>query len=268
MKRYKDKDVKERSLSGLIFSRVVIYGFLGFFMFWGMAFWNASKYPAEPPMQESTASYRQIFSFAASWPFYYKYYLYTPSNYDASRSYPVLMLLHGQNRHMWGGHAVLKTGAQAKYDAFVIVPIAPAEMVWAAPDGTGRSALPLAIDALRDVQKKYNIDGRKIFVSGYSMGGTGTFAIIERYPDIFAAAMPLCGYWPAERAGRFPAHVSVLALHGQNDSPEGSRDIVNALKAAGRPAFFREYPNLGHDVWTYAYSDIRMWDWLFSNRKQ
>lgn len=269
MKKYRPEPVEEKkSLLSRILLRVPVYLFLAGITFWGMAYWNASKYPPAPPMEEMTSSYRQMFSFATAWPFYYKYYLYSPKNYDPNRAYPALILLHGQSRHMWGGQAVLRTGAQAKHDAFIIVPIAPAEMVWAAPNGVERSALPLAIDALRDVQSKYNIDEKRVYVSGYSMGGTGTFAIVEQYPDIFAAAMPLCGYWPADRAERFPNNVPLLALHGQNDSPEGSRDIVNALSATRRPAFFREYPNVGHDVWTYAYADIRMWDWLFANKRK
>lgn len=269
MKKHRPEPVEEKkSLLSRILLRVPIYLFLAGVTFWGMAYWNASKYPPEPPMEEATSSYRQMFSFAAAWPFYYKYYLYTPANYNPSRSYPALILLHGQSRHMWGGQAVLRTGAQAKYDAFIIVPIAPAEMVWAAPNGGEKSALPLAIDALRDVQKKFNIDDKRIYVSGYSMGGTGTFAIVEQYPEIFAAAMPLCGYWEPARALSFPKNVPIWAIHGSQDGPEASRNMVNALKAAGKSAFYTEYPGVGHNVWDYVYKDPKVWDWLFAQGRK
>lgn len=262
------RDQEEKSLGQKVLSRVAVYGLLAAMMFWGMAYWNASTFPSEPPMQEKTTTYRQVFNFVPAWPFYYKYYLYKPDNYDPHRQYPLLLLLHGQSRHMKGGATYLTSGAQYTHPAFIVVPIAPAEMIWGSMRHNEPEALPLALDAIRDVQKKYSIDPKRIYVSGYSMGGTGTFAMVQNYPDVFAAAMPLCGAWPTEQANNFPADVPIFAIHGSKDGPEASRNIVNALKSAGKTAFYSEYPNIGHNVWDYVYTDIRIWNWLFSQKRK
>lgn len=257
----------KQSKSALLL-RIPLYLVLLFFSFWIFAWWTAKSFPENPPMGELTAQYQEKFSFAPSWPFFYKYYLHTPENYDKTKQYPLVLLLHGVSRHMRGGEYILDAAIKIKHQSFVLVPIAPEGMIWGFPNAPVRSeAAPLAYNAVRKVQKKFAIDPSRTYVSGYSMGGAGTFAMIEKYPDTFAAAVALCGAWIPERANLFPKGIPILAAHGERDNPSTSIDMVNALSKQSGTAFYREYPGVGHNVWDYVYTDARIWDWLFSQRR-
>lgn len=218
-------------------------------------------------MRGLTSQYAETFSFAPYWPFYYKYYLYTPENYDPKRKYPLVVLLHGVSRHMRGGEYILAPTIQQKHPSFILVPIAPKMLVWGSPEQAGAfEAVGLAMDAIEKTEERFSIDPNRIYVSGYSMGGTGTFAMLEDYPRTFAAAVALCGTWNPERAHLFPDDVPIFAAHGSEDNPEMSLRMISALKAAGKNAYYREYPGVGHNVWDYVYTDPRIWDWLFAQR--
>ena len=218
-------------------------------------------------MADVTELYKERYSFASSWPFYYKYYLYEPEGYNPRQKYPLVVLLHGSSRHMHGGRFILEE-AVVKYPSFVLVPIAPRKMVWGnTASSSRRESFPLVMDAIKEVEKDFSIDSGRIYVSGYSLGGIGTFALIEHYPDVFAAALVLCGDWIAERAEFFPDDVPILATHGSEDKPSSARYMINALQEAGKPATFREYEGVGHNVWDHVYTDIGMWDWLYSHRR-
>jgi len=180
----------------------------------------------------------------------------------------LLVLLHVVSRHMHGGRYILAEAVRAKHPAFVLVPIAPKSMRWSSLDGSMSDATPLAVDAVHEVQRRHSIDSSRIYISGYSMGGVGTFAMLEKYPDLFAAALALCGGWDASRAWRFPDDVPVLAAHGSEDHPESSRAMISALAQDGKEAYYREYPGVGHNVWDYAYRDPANWDWLFAQRRE
>ncbi len=250
----------------LILGIPIFIGFL-FVVFWFGSYLIAKSYPEKPPMGSATEEYEERFSFASSWPFYYKYYLYQPANYNPEQKYPLVVLLHGVSRHMYGGKYIFEEAAK-KYPSFVLVPIAPKNMIWAYPTRhSRREAYPLAMDAIEDVQKDFSIDPSRIYASGYSMGGYGTFGLVEHYPDVFAAALVLCGEWDFERAKFFPDDVPILAAHGSKDKPSIAREMIQALQDEGKPAEFRLYEDVGHNVWDYVYKDISMWDWLYAQRR-
>lgn len=231
---------------------------------------KTKAFPSQPPMLDHTVYYHEMFAYADTPPYYYKYYLYVPAGYDPAKSYPLVLLLHGVSRHMHGGIYLLDKDIQARHPSFVVVPIAPEGTRWdfVDPRDERSNALPLAMDAVQEVLGKYSIDRKRIYVSGYSMGGSGTFSMVERYPNVFAGAMALCGTWQPERAKLFPANVPVIAAHGSADHPENSKRIIEALRGMGKPAFFREYPGVGHDVWNYVYPDPEMWELLFKQKRK
>ena len=102
------------------------------------------------------------------------------------------------------------------------------------------------------------------------MGGYGTWELITRHPEWFAAAVPVCGSGIPSLAGRL-TDIAIWAMHGEADTtvpPQGTRDMENAVKAAGgnkiRTSF---YPGVGHNSWPQAYSEKELLDWLFAQKK-
>jgi len=230
-----------------------------------------SGFPAAPPMQSMTSRYQEIITTTSSWPYAFKYYLYVPEHYDPTRTYPLVLLLHGSSRHMYGGAYYLTRGISQTHPAFVLVPIAPADMVWTEPVGqapTAPAAATLALQAIQEVEQAYAVDTRRIYVSGYSLGGIGALGMVLQHPDVFAAALVLCGTWPVQDATHFP-QVPLYITHGARDTTiPPPRELVAALQQAGKPVSYTEYPGVGHDVWNYVYTSPAMWDWLFAQARK
>ena len=149
-----------------------------------------------------------------------------------------------------------------------------AEVDWGAmrhtmlPKPSETMALELAlIDKLLADQRT---DARRVYVTGISMGGYGTWDIICRRPQLFAAAMPICGGGDTAQAAKI-AKVPIWVFHGSADRAVPvfrSRSMVSALWAAGSNAHYREYPDAGHNVWTRTYRDDEVLKWFFSQRNK
>ena len=149
-----------------------------------------------------------------------------------------------------------------------------AEVDWSAmghtmlPEPSETMALELAlIDKLLSDQRT---DARRLYVTGISMGGYGTWDIICRRPQMFAAAMPICGGGDTAQAAKI-AKVPIWVFHGSADGAVPvfrSRSMVSALWAAGSNAHYREYPDAGHNVWTRTYRDDEVLKWFFSQRNK
>ena len=129
------------------------------------------------------------------------------------------------------------------------------------------------MDAL---QKQYTtIDPNRLYVTGLSMGGYGTWEAIERWPNYFAAAAPIAGAGDPSKASVL-THLPIWAFHGSADTTvpvSGSRDMINAISAAGGNPRYTEFPDAGHAVWGYVYSlgasssVSGFFPWLFSQHK-
>lgn len=114
------------------------------------------------------------------------------------------------------------------------------------------------------------IDLKRIYVTGISMGGYGTWDLISRRPDVFAAALPICGGGDVTQVAKI-AKVPVWTFHGSADGAvpvSRSRDMVAALWANGSNAHYREYPDAGHAVWIETYKDKRVLSWFFKQKKK
>lgn len=210
-----------------------------------------------------------------------------PDN-DPTRKYPLVIFLHGSGERGNDNNAQLKWGVMnfatdenmKKYPAFVIAPQCPTGMSWANTtrgkngeivlQNTPSKTMQLLMELIRDVIKKYQVDTNRIYITGLSMGGYGTFDALERYPNFFAAAVPVCGSGDVTRAASI-AHIPIWMFGGANDpsvNPNLLYDMVNALIKAGAHPGFTEYPNVGHFSWIAAYNDSMMMEWLFSQRKK
>ena len=101
------------------------------------------------------------------------------------------------------------------------------------------------------------------------MGGFGTWSVIERYPEMFAAAIPLCGAGDPTQAAKL-TKIAIWAFHGAKDeavSVEGSRSMINAIRKAGGNPRYTEYPDTNHDVWTKAFNEPELLPWVFAQKR-
>ena len=128
--------------------------------------------------------------------------------------------------------------------------------------------LATAVELVRALIKERLVDPARCCVVGYSMGGFGAWECIQRWPCLFAAAVPVCGGGDERLAGR-AAHAAVWAFHGTNDSivkVSRSRRMVQAIVAAGGVPRYTEYPDIGHGSWGLAFANPALVEWIFRQR--
>lgn len=214
------------------------------------------------------------------------YRLLKPKDYDPNRKYPVVLFLHGAGERGNDNFAQLKHGMadfasdamREKYPAFVIAPQCPVNERWVEVDwGATKHDMPekpaspmrLTLGALEQLRKEFSFDADRLYITGLSMGGYGAWDALQRHPELFAAAIPICGGGDPKHAAKF-AKVPIWAFHGDKDTavrPERSRDMIAALKAAGGNPQYTEYPNTGHDSWTATYRNPEVHAWLFAQKR-
>jgi len=212
------------------------------------------------------------------------YRWFKPANYDEKQKYPLVLFLHGAGERGEDNQAQTKHGVkyflqnQAKYPCFIAAPQCPSKLQWVdTPWGNLKHAIPAqptdpmqgAIDLVAALEKEYPaIDPKRLYVTGLSMGGFGTWDLISRQPRTFAAAVPVCGGADEAQAARI-AKVPVWVFHGGADDvvkTVRSRNIVAALKAAGGAPKYTEYPGVGHGCWDQAYGEAELFPWLFAQK--
>lgn len=209
-------------------------------------------------------------------------------DYDTMRTYPLVIFLHGSGERGNDNEAQLKWGVQnfatdqmmEQHPAIVIAPQCPDNQQWASfndfrSSGEMRlqpkpsSSMRLLIGLIHKMIKQQPVDTNRIYITGLSMGGFGTYDAIERYPNLFAAAIPVAGGGDPSKAALI-AHIPLWDFHGAEDAavdPRYSRVMMEALwKAGGHPGY-TEYPGVGHFSWLGAYSDPAVLAWLFRQHK-
>ncbi|MEO7046808.1 MAG: prolyl oligopeptidase family serine peptidase [Ferruginibacter sp.] len=207
---------------------------------------------------------------------------------DPFRKYPLVIFLHGSGERGNDNDAQLKWGAMnfatdqnmMLHPALVVAPQCPKNMEWAnfskKEGSTERHLLPtpskpmeLLMELIKQLIKTMPVDTNRIYITGLSMGGYGTYDAIVRYPGVFAAAMPVCGGGDVSKAASI-AHLPLWIILGAEDpavSPLNSLEMLQALTAAGAHPGFTQYPEVGHFSWLGAYSDPLMLEWLFRQKK-
>jgi predicted peptidase len=207
------------------------------------------------------------------------------SDYDSNSKYPLVIFLHGSGERGNDNEAQLKWGVKnfasdrimKTYKPIVIAPQCPSNMTWGNFSKEDVSLLPdpskpmeLLIELIQKLIDDLSVDTDRIYITGLSMGGFGTFDAIARYPDLFAAAVPVCGGGDPSKAQQI-AHIPLWIFHGAKDTavhPIYSLKMLQMLNEAGVYPGFTLYPEAGHFSWIAAYSDAMMMDWLFKQRKQ
>ena len=216
------------------------------------------------------------------------YRLFTPKGYDPERPYALILYLHGAGDRgsdnqqqfsqltMW----LARSKHQIETPAFVLAPQCPSGMQWVdTPWKKGSYSVeqtPLsepmraALEILDAVQAEYNIDPDRILITGVSMGGFGAWDLVARFPERFAAVMPVCGAGDPSKAASI-AHVPAWIFHGERDytvPTRGAREMVKALTDAGASPIYVEYKDQEHGVWNDAYKDERALQWFFSQQRR
>jgi len=134
------------------------------------------------------------------------------------------------------------------------------------------NSMRMAFEALDAyvADKKNQVDPNRIYAMGLSMGGYGTWDAIQRRPDFFAAAVPICGGGD-KNFGKKLKSLPIWAWHGDKDrviKPSRSRDMIDAIKKAGGNPKYSEIKGRGHNSWTDAWNSKEMWDWLYSQKRK
>jgi predicted peptidase len=196
-----------------------------------------------------------------------------PQKVEAGQKYPLVVCLHGRGGGTVAPAVLAGKELRDKHPCFIMEPRVGAEGCWAETDVLGRKlgveALPKVVAAVRLLLEKEPIDPSRVYVTGQSMGGIGSWAAAARHPDLFAAAVPVCGAWDVSQASKMTP-VAIWAFHGEKDARvpvKFSRELTAAVVKAGGTAKYTEFPGVGHGSWTQAYAEPGLWDWLFAQRK-
>lgn len=215
------------------------------------------------------------------------YRLALPPTMTKNNTYPLVLFLHGIGERGKDNVAQLKHGVcsfvskshQQKYPCIVLAPQCPESMKWVNVDGGLKShiqpdTISLALKAVKNLIDSLvsvlPIDTNRIYITGISMGGIGTWDAITRYPNFFAAAAPVCGGGDETKASRL-VNIPIWAFHGANDNvvlTSRTVNMINAIKNKnGKKAQCTIYPNVGHDSWTNTYKEEKLYKWIFKQKK-
>jgi predicted peptidase len=217
----------------------------------------------------------------------YRYVVYVPAEWTAANKWPVILFLHGSIEKGDDGIAQSKVCigrlAQMKPDRFPAIIVMPQCRMDGSWETDRMQAQALA--ALEASSKEFNGDRERTYLTGFSMGGYGTWNLAAKHPERFAALVPISGgiVWPPSVAVREPdpqanpyvntakkvAHIPVWVFHGdadQNVPFSESRRMVDALKALKADVRFTEYKGFAHFICDKAYDEVELPVWLFAQR--
>ena len=220
-----------------------------------------------------------------------KYRELLPENYMPQRKYPLVLFLHGAGERGSDNQAQLTHGAmmftnpvnREKYPAIVLFPQCPNDYFWSfekRPEGKlDANAFPAdykissILQAVKDLLDQYiasgTIDTDRIYIMGLSMGGMGTFDMVCRFPDVFAAAIPICGGVNPERLKVTAGKVKFRIYHGDKDDTvpvENSRKAYRTLKEYGADVEYIEFIGCNHNSWDPAFNQPDFFFWLFGQK--
>jgi predicted peptidase len=196
----------------------------------------------------------------------YKYFVVLPENYAQQQTYPLILFLHGAGCGS-DDFKVFKSWGLGDYaDSTANFPF-----VVVAPQTQENWYPPLLSNVIDQVCRNYSIDSTRIYVTGFSMGGYGTYNLALAYPKRFAAIVPVCGYGFLDRACEM-AQLPVWLFHNEGDptvESQYSHAMIDSLLKCGalevRSTFYLETT---HNAWTAAYHNPELYSWLLSHVKK
>lgn len=221
----------------------------------------------------------------------HRYQVFVPAGHGRGKT-PVILFLHGSGERGEDNQLQMKVGLPPHlrkhlddFPALVVIPQAPDNTEWTQDAGA------IALAALDASMKEFDGDPDRVYLTGLSMGGYGTWELALQQPQRFAALVPICGGltvdWtdrrpsmvahsvvsapdPFAEAARRLKHVPVWIFHGGKDDvvpPAQSRRMDAALKQAGGDVRYTEFPDANHNSWDPAYATPGLWTWLFQQHR-
>jgi predicted peptidase len=200
-----------------------------------------------------------------------EYLLYLPKGYGkgssaAKKKWPLMLFLHGSGERgndlemvkLHGPPKLIEAGQEFPF--IVVSPQCPADAWW---------TNDMISTLLDDLEQNLQVDTSRVYLTGLSMGGFGTWAMAGESPNRFAAIAPICG-GGLELWMRNITHLPIWAFHGAKDELvplEESTKLVNELKRLGsKKVKFTVYKNAGHDSWTRAYANPNLYEWMLEQK--
>ncbi|GHA26821.1 phospholipase [Salinimicrobium marinum] len=221
------------------------------------------------------------------------YRILYPKDFSEEKQYPIVLFLHGagergndnESQLTHGADLFLKSENRKDFPAIVIFPQAPKEDYWANVEVNREvvpyefnfrneeeptKALHLVMALLNSVTSEKYTDKNRIYVGGLSMGGMGTYEILSRMPETFAAAFAICGGADPVITEKYPKNFNIWIFHGEQDNvvpPELSKTMARQINTHGGNAKLSLYPDDNHNSWDSAFSEPYLLSWLFSHQK-
>jgi predicted esterase len=200
-----------------------------------------------------------------------EYGFYIPQSYDSTKNYPLLMYLHGMGNNYTVYLDWYNSDFQSENPCFVFTPKTP--VTWADWSGWWEQLtepMMAALHVMDSLISVYSVDTSRLYVYGISMGGEGTFDLLHKFPNKFAAAMSVCGggqsFW-AENISKTPFWM----FHGGADNinpPKLTEQVYNELvKIGANKMRYKKYPDYGHAIWDVAASEPSWHDWMFAHSR-
>lgn len=204
---------------------------------------------------------------------YIDYLLYLPEDYEPGKKFAFLLFLHGRGESYgplsivkkWGPPRLVDEGRKMPYIiASPQCPESPAR--WSAFDEQVK-----LVQLLQHLEEQYAIDKTRMYLTGLSMGGFGSWTLAAHLPNKFAAVAPICGRGNPEDAAKLK-DIPIWAWHGLEDEavpPSGSKKMVKAIKkAGGRKIRYTTLEGVGHNSWSAAYATPGLYEWFDSHQRQ
>ena len=214
------------------------------------------------------------------------YRILKPLNYDSSKQYPVHLFLHGSGERgnnnvsqlVHGGKLFLKKENREQYNSWVIFPQASKSDWWGHSEPykfnynvKESKDMSLVIKLMDSFVERNDVDTNRVYVSGLSMGGMGTFVILNLRPEMFAAATPICGDGDPNSVKNYSKKVPIWIFHGSDDtvvSPKNSLKMAKAIIENGGSPKITFYENVDHGSWNNAFAEKDFLKWIHSKSKK
>lgn len=200
----------------------------------------------------------------------FKYAVYVPPTYDPSKPQPTIIFLNGHGECGTDGMIQTTQGLgnaiKASPEKWPFLVIFPQKQVG---DEKWEDEEAMVLGILKKCEAEYNIDKSRLYLTGISQGGHGTWAIGSRNADLFAAIVPICG-WGDEKIAAGLTKMPIMAFHGDVDSAvpvQESYDMERFLKDAGGSCKLTIYPGVDHNSWDKAYTEENIGDWFLQHKK-